>query len=317
MKKVIVLLLFSTITLAMPLQAFAAEVTFSDVPENHLFYKDVEQMVDKGITKGCSGDEYCPDEHVTRAQMASFLVRALELPGEVSDYFGDDAKSVHEADINTLAASGITSGCTQEGDDFCPRDKVTRGQMAAFLVRAIGLKSADVDYFWDDEDSPFQANINSLAHYGLTTGSAPGFFSPEDLVTRSEMAAFLTRAMSLGDNPKPDPKIGPKPELPPGGTPELNRQLGKLMAAQRGWTGDQWYCLDKFIQRESGWIHTAKNPTSTAYGIFQFLNSTWGLVGARKTSDPAGQIEAGLDYVQSRYKTPCGAWSFWQKNHWY
>jgi hypothetical protein len=67
--------------------------------------------------------------------MAAFLVRALDLPITSSDYFTDDNVSIFEGDINRLAASGITSGCGTTS--FCPNDNVTRGQMAAFLKRAL------------------------------------------------------------------------------------------------------------------------------------------------------------------------------------
>ena len=95
------------------------------------------------------------------------------------------------------------------------------------------------------------------------------------------------------------------------------KQLAQQMAAGRGWTGPQWSALDWLVNKESSWNPSAQNPASTAYGLFQFLNSTWGSVGARKTSDPAGQIEAGLKYIAQRYGSPTGAQAFWQKNHWY
>jgi hypothetical protein len=68
--------------------------------------------------------------------MASFLVRALSLPASVVDAFTDDNGSIHEADIQALAAAGITFGCG--GSRFCPTTAVARGQMAAFLYRALG-----------------------------------------------------------------------------------------------------------------------------------------------------------------------------------
>jgi len=68
--------------------------------------------------------------------MASFLVRALDLPPTSTDFFADDAGLVHEQDINRLAASGITTGCA--ANRFCPNSVVTREQMAAFLHRAFG-----------------------------------------------------------------------------------------------------------------------------------------------------------------------------------
>jgi hypothetical protein len=67
--------------------------------------------------------------------MASFLVRALDLPSTNVDHFTDDNGSTHEDRINALAASGITHGCGTT--TFCPNGGVTRGQMAAFLHRAL------------------------------------------------------------------------------------------------------------------------------------------------------------------------------------
>jgi hypothetical protein len=67
--------------------------------------------------------------------MASFLVRALNLPASGTDFFTDDNSSIHENDINSLAAAGITGGCT--ATTFCPHQSVTREQMAAFLERAL------------------------------------------------------------------------------------------------------------------------------------------------------------------------------------
>jgi hypothetical protein len=67
--------------------------------------------------------------------MATFLTRALDLHQTSHDYFSDDNSSSHEHNINALAASGITSGCG--GSSFCPNGSVTRGQMAAFIHRAL------------------------------------------------------------------------------------------------------------------------------------------------------------------------------------
>ena len=89
------------------------------------------------------------------------------------------------------------------------------------------------------------------------------------------------------------------------------------MAAQRGWTGAEWAALDWIVGKESGWNPAAQNPTSTAFGLFQFLNSTWSSVGATKTSDPTAQIAAGLQYIAQRYGTPSAAWAFHQRNNWY
>lgn len=85
-----------------------------------------------------------------------------------------------------------------------------------------------------------------------------------------------------------------------------------------GWgRGPQWDSLDWLIQHESSWNPTAQNPKSTAYGLFQFLDSTWAGVGATKTSDPRLQAIAGAKYIKNRYGTPAGAQAFWQSHRWY
>jgi hypothetical protein len=67
--------------------------------------------------------------------MASFLARAFALPTTATDFFSDDTGSTHETDINRVAAAGITTGCGPSA--YCPSGIVTRGQMAAFLHRAL------------------------------------------------------------------------------------------------------------------------------------------------------------------------------------
>ncbi len=110
---------------------------FDDIAGSQ-FVNDIVWIADRGITTGCSTNPplYCPGNNVTREQMASFLVRALLLPATANDYFVDDETSIHEADINALAESGVTTGCA--AFQYCPTNPVTRGQMAAFLHRAVG-----------------------------------------------------------------------------------------------------------------------------------------------------------------------------------
>lgn len=112
--------------------------------------------------------------------------------------FDDDDGSLHEPAIEILFARGITSGCDVRR--FCPSEAVTRGQMAAFLRRALGLGPADGDYFTDDDSSIFEDDINRLASAGITSGCNPprnDRYCPDDAVTRAQMAAFLVRALGL------------------------------------------------------------------------------------------------------------------------
>lgn len=113
--------------------------SFVDVPLTHTFYADIEWLAAEGITVGCnppSNTKFCPDDFVSRGQMAAFLDRALGLP-DGPDAFVDDETSIFEANIDALAAVDVARGCNPPDNTmYCPSDFVTRAQMAAFLHRA-------------------------------------------------------------------------------------------------------------------------------------------------------------------------------------
>jgi len=80
---------------------------------------------------------------------------------------------------------------------------------------------------------------------------------------------------------------------------------------------DQWADVNNIVMAESGWCNTIQNPNSTAYGIGQFLNTTWAGTGYSKTSDPKTQILAMYAYIKLSYGSPANAWKFHQANGWY
>ena len=110
---------------------------FADVDASQWWAAHVERLAELGITVGCAREpaQYCPDDPVTRAQMATFLKRAFVLDPAVSRGFADTDGSVHEAAIDALHAAGITMGCSTEPLRFCPNQATTRGQMVLFLER--------------------------------------------------------------------------------------------------------------------------------------------------------------------------------------
>lgn len=107
---------------------------------------------------------------------------------------------------------------------------------------------------------------------------------------------------------------GPGPTGPVGDI----EQMVKRMAANRyGWTGEQWRALHELVSRESSWNPQADNPTSSAYGLFQFLDSTRDNYGIGLGAGPRKQAKAGLRYIQDRYGDPLDALAFHDKNNWY
>ena len=101
----------------------------------------IERLVDLGIMEGCSDDPrgFCPEGTITRAEIATVLARALELPAAGYVGFGDLEGFDNAGDINALASAGVTVGCSADPYLYCPSAHVTRGQMATFLARAVGL----------------------------------------------------------------------------------------------------------------------------------------------------------------------------------
>ena len=120
-----------------------ARTRFADVDPDAWWASYVERLADLGVTEGCKTDplRYCPHEAVSRAQMATFLVRAFDLDAAPPAGFADTGGDAHEANIDALAAVGITAGCKTDPLRYCPDQAVTRAQMATFLVRALDLMS--------------------------------------------------------------------------------------------------------------------------------------------------------------------------------
>jgi len=111
--------------------------------------------------------------------------------------FFDDEGSVHESAIEELLAAGVTDGCNANGDAFCPNDGITRGAMAKLLFRALALPTSEVDRFADDDGSPFESAINALAAEGITAGCGDGAYCPSRVMSRAEVAAFISRSLAL------------------------------------------------------------------------------------------------------------------------
>lgn len=172
--------------------------------------ENIEAIANNGVTLGCvpEGTAFCPDLGLTRAQMASFLARALSLSPIPGDNFDDvDPGSVHKENINAIADQGITLGCNAEGTLFCPNTVLNRAQMASFLARALGLDPIANGPFTDLDGAPTHAgNINAIANEGITLGcdGTGTVYCPYNTVTRGQMGSFITRGLDYTPVAIPD-----------------------------------------------------------------------------------------------------------------
>jgi len=180
--------------------------TFSDVPTDYWAYSFVEILAASEITSGCGGNNYCPGDRVTRAQMAVFLERGMKgssfsPPAATGNIFLDVFASDFAASfIEQLFFDGITAGCGN--NSYCPYDAVTRAQMAVFLLRSkygAGYTPPPATGVFDDVNFNYWAVhwIEQLAAEGITVGCGGGNYCPEDPVTRAQMAVFLVRTFGL------------------------------------------------------------------------------------------------------------------------
>ena len=126
--------------------------------------------------------------------------------------FSDDDGGAHESNIEIIAARGITVGCDPaHSDRFCPDQVVTRAQMMAFLVRALGEDAEEsgvavtMSRFSDVPDGVwYLPYVERLADLGVVEPYEDGTFRPSEPLTRRDMAVLLTRALShilLVDSP--------------------------------------------------------------------------------------------------------------------
>jgi len=186
---------------------------FTDVPCDHWAINYIKAVKDAGITKGCNppqNDRFCPEDVVTRAQMAAFIIRAIE--GEPTNYntnpYFSDVPSSHWAFkyIQRVKERNIAQG--YPGTNlYGPEDNVTREQMAKMLIMGLvsqgKISEPPSDYcstgapFDDVSPSSWSCRyIKKLKELGITQGCNPpdnNRYCPQNLVTRAQMATFIYR----------------------------------------------------------------------------------------------------------------------------
>jgi hypothetical protein len=199
--------LYGTLTVAgqaIPVVQDFTQQVFEDVPPGTFYFDAVNLLDQKGITSGCGPTTFCPDDNLTRAQMAIFMVKAAYNDGPFTTnpvpYFNDvPVGSFGFQWIQKMYELGLTSGCGN--GDFCPNDSVTRDEAAVFLIKARYGPSTIFDYpptpYFNDVPATYWAFpwIQRMAEDQITSGCGGGDYCPLSDLTRGEMAVFIMRAI--------------------------------------------------------------------------------------------------------------------------
>ena len=178
----------------------------TDTTPTDFFFNAVNLLREYGITGGCSISPpmFCPNDNVTRAQMAIFIVRSI-VGGDTFAYsavphFNDvDAGTFGFKWIQKMYELSIAAGCG--GGNYCPNDSVTRGQMAIFVIRARLGAASDPTFTYPGEayftdvptTHPYFKWIQRMKLDGVTGGCGTALYCPDNPVTRGQMAIFLMR----------------------------------------------------------------------------------------------------------------------------
>jgi hypothetical protein len=181
--------------------------TFLDVPYTRWSWPYIEAVENAGLSGGCGGGNYCPQNQVTRAEMAVFLVKGVHgsgytPPAATGTVFQDVPASYWAAPfIEQLYRDGFTSGCRP--GFYCPTNSLNRSEMAVFLVRArhgVGYTppAATGTIFADVPASYWAAPyIEQIYRDSITAGCGGGNYCPSGIVSREHMAAFLAGTFNL------------------------------------------------------------------------------------------------------------------------
>lgn len=169
---------------------------FTDMPGSGWKADTVVAAWREGLITGCGNDRVCPDDRLSRAQIASLLARATDRDDDraASDRFRDVARdSTHAGAIGALAADDVTFGCA--ADRYCPGESVTRAATASLIVRARGWSELEGRRFEDVIAAHTHAGtVNRLSEREVTNGCASTRYCPSRPVSRVEVAAMLSRA---------------------------------------------------------------------------------------------------------------------------
>lgn len=261
-----------------------------------------------------------------------------QAPSATLSIVADGATIEHTTQAPTLAAALAEAGVVVDADDIASdalsnpvRDgmsvtiqRVEVTQVTEQVVDPHQSQKVESSSLYVGTEKVTTAGVDGVASHTYRVTMIDGVEVGREMLVSVVAQQRVDEVIAVGTRAKPAP-VATVAKSTTGSAPSSgpvlagsNREIGAALAAERGWTGSQWQCLDSLFQRESQWNHLASNPSSGAYGIPQALpGSKMGTVAADWRTNPATQITWGLNYIAGRYGTPCGAWSHSQSYNWY
>ncbi len=179
---------------------------YGDVAADRYFTEPVQWSVDNDIT-GIAGNCFLPDAPVSRGETAIFIWNMVGQPAaKAAHSFTDVTTDAQNPAISWLAETGVTTGTSDT--TFSPQDTLTRAQIAAFLHRLAAEPAAPAHPFTDVVADWQQVPVSWMASTGITTGTSPSMFSPDNTLTRAQLVTFLYRYQD-----EPDVTVDPTTPL--------------------------------------------------------------------------------------------------------
>jgi hypothetical protein len=173
-------------------QSAGAVAGFGDVDAGRFYTEAVQWMVDEDITTGTSPTCFSPEDLVTRGQAAAFIWRMEGRPGGSPPHgFVDVVADWQQDPVSWMKAMGVTTGTS--ATTYSPDRALTRGELAALLHRLVGSPPAGPSGFPDVVKDWQVVPVGWMLDNGITTGTSPTTFSPDEFVTRGQLAAFFYR----------------------------------------------------------------------------------------------------------------------------
>ncbi len=246
----------------------AAENPFTDVGASDYYYSAVLWAVENSVTAGVTPTSFAPKATCTRAQMVSFLWRAMGKPAHKSDEnpFTDVKTADYYYDAVLWAVeNSVTYGTSATA--FSPETTVTRGQVVTFLWRAAGSPApqSDTTPFTDVTDAQYYYKAVLWAvEKGITFGTSKVTFAPEETCIRAQIVSFLHRYMNSTEIPDtPDSERLTITAQPTSATVKPREKLTTLSVKIAGGKAPYTYAVEQYFEH-SGWKVIATQWEQTA-----------------------------------------------------